>query len=247
MVGDPAALERAGLFVAEGRIVVERLLEDGRFRLHSVAVTPPAASALKDLLRVRRDVPIHVTDPTELREATGFDFHRGCLALAWRDRREIPVDELVHGRRLLAIEGVSNPDNLGGLFRVAFALGVDAVLLDPAAADPLYRKAIRTSMAATLRLPFTRSTDWPATLADVRARGHRIVALTPHPSATPIEAYHPEGTERLVIAVGSEGYGLSAESLKMADILLRIPIDPRADSLNVVVAAGIALTTLRSL
>lgn len=244
LVGDPAAIARAGLFVAEGRIVVQRLLEDGRFRVHSVAVTPAASAAFTDLFTVRSDVPVHVCDAAELREATGFDFHRGCLALAWRDAREIPVDDLAHTRRLLAIEGVSNPDNVGGLFRAAFAFGVDAVLLDPSAGDPLYRKAIRTSMAATLRLPFTRSAAWGATLAGLRARGHRVVALTPHPTATSIEAYHPEMADRLVVAVGSEGYGLSGESMQAADVRLRIPIDPRADSLNVVVAAAILLQRL---
>lgn len=244
LIGDPAALERAGLFVAEGRTVVQRLLEDGRFRVHSVAVTPPAFDALKEILTTRADVPVHVSAAAELRATTGFDFHRGCLALAWRDTREIPLVELSHARRLLAIEGVGNPDNVGGLFRAAFALGVDAVLLDPAAGDPLYRKAIRTSMAATLRLPFTRTTDWRATFEALRARGHLVIALTPHPSATAIEAYQPNPSDRLVIAVGSEGHGLSSASMHAADVRLRIPIDPRADSLNVVVAAAVVLQRL---
>lgn len=223
---------------------MQRLLEDGRFRVHSIAVTSSAAAALAEVLGARRDVRVHVCDAAELRETTGFDFHRGCLALAWRDLGEISIDELVRARRLLAIEGVGNPDNVGGLFRAAFALGVDAVLLDGSAGDPLYRKAIRTSMAATLRLPFTRATEWRATLDGLRARGHRVVALTPHPSAAPIEGYHPAPEERLVIAVGSEGHGVSADSMQTADVRLRIPIDPRADSLNVVVAAAIALQRL---
>jgi tRNA G18 (ribose-2'-O)-methylase SpoU len=243
-VADPAALARAGLFVAEGRIVVQRLLEDARFRVHSIAVTSSAAAALAELLGARRDVPVHECDAAQLRATTGFDFHRGCLALAWRDTREMPIDELIQARRLLAIEGVGNPDNVGGLFRAAFALGVDAVLLDPSAADPLYRKAIRTSMAATLRLPFTRAADWRGTLEALRARGHLVIALTPHPSATAIDTYRPNPSDRLVIAVGSEGHGLSAESVQTADVRLRIPIDPRADSLNVVVAAAIALQRL---
>lgn len=99
-------------------------------------------------------------------------------------------------------------------------------------------------MAATLRLPFTRPADWRATVHGLRARGHRLIALTPHPSARPIDAYRPAAAERLVVAVGSEGYGLSGESMQLADVLLRIPIDPRADSLNVVVAAAIVLQHL---
>src|SRR5262249_48018442 len=138
----------------------------------------------------------------------------------------------------------SNPDNVGGLFRAAFAFGVEAVLVDGAAGDPLYRKAIRTSMAATLRVPFTRTPDWRDMLSGLRDRGHRILALTPRPDALPFEAYDPKGSP-FVIAVGSEGYGLSDASMQAADVRLRIPIDPRADSLNVVVAAAIALATLR--
>jgi tRNA G18 (ribose-2'-O)-methylase SpoU len=244
MVGDPSALEKAGLFVAEGRFVVRRLLEDERFRVHSIAVTPPADDALRDAFAVRPDVPIHVCDAVALRDTTGFDFHRGCLALAWRDERVIPIDELVVARRLLALEGVNNPDNVGGLFRAAFAFGFDAVLLDDEAGDPLYRKAIRTSMAATLRMPFTRASNLHGTLAELRVRGHRIVALTPHPEATALDAYRPDRAERLVLLAGSEGHGLSPASMRAADVRLRIPIDPRADSLNVVVAAAIVMQRL---
>jgi tRNA G18 (ribose-2'-O)-methylase SpoU len=248
LVGNPAALERAGLFVAEGRIVVSRLLEDGRFRVHSIAVTPPAGAALEPILAAIGARPtVYVCSAEELRLATGFDFHRGCLALARRDVSEMSIDELTHARRLLALEGVSNPDNIGGLFRAAFALGVEAVVLDGTAGDPLYRKAIRTSMAATLRLPFTRAIEWRAMLEGLRARGHRLVALTPHPSAIAIDSYRPVPSDRLVIAVGSEGAGLTPESMQIADVTLRIPIDPRADSLNVVVAASIVLQRLSPL
>jgi tRNA G18 (ribose-2'-O)-methylase SpoU len=213
--------------------------------VHSIAVTAPAAEALeRALVRITSRPAVHVCEAAELRSTTGFDFHRGCLALAHRAPHAMPIEELVHSRRLLAIEGVSNPDNVGGLFRAAFAFGVDAVLLDRAAGDPLYRKAIRTSMAATLRVPFTRADDCEGTLQLLRDRGHRIVALTPRPDAEPLEAYDPKQSP-LVIAVGSEGYGLSGGAMRAADVRLRIPIDPRADSLNVVVAAAIALSTLR--
>jgi tRNA G18 (ribose-2'-O)-methylase SpoU len=241
LVASPAALTRAGLFVAEGRIVVQRLLEDGRFRVHSIAVTSSAAHALADTFAARPGIPVHVCDAGTLRQATGYHFHRGCLALACRDERVIPVDGLVRARRLLAVQGVNNPDNVGGLFRAAFAFGFEAVLLDHAAADPLYRKAIRTSMAATLRVPFSRAANWVDTLGALRTRGHRIVALTPHPDATPLEAYHADPADRVVLLAGSEGYGLSGDSMDIADVRLRIPIDPRADSLNVVVATAIAM------
>jgi tRNA G18 (ribose-2'-O)-methylase SpoU len=251
LVGDHAALEREGLFVAEGRLVVERLLETTTFRIHSVLVTPAAGAALSGVLARRPDVTVHVCEPEILRQVTGFTFHRGCLALAFRPRSHAEVSGpltlggLHLATRVLALEGVGNPDNVGGLFRAAFAFGADAVILDRATADPLYRKAIRTSIAATLRMPFVRVDPWLDGLAAFREAGLRIVALTPHPDAVTLDDYAARGDDRLVLVVGSEGFGMSRDSLALADDRVRIPIDPRADSLNVVTAAAIALHALR--
>lgn len=244
-MGDAAALEREGLFVAEGRLVVERLIEDGRFAVHSVLVTPSAARALRAVLE-GRPFPIHVRPPQDLRELTGFDFHRGCLALAHRPHEPPPFD-WSRASRVLAIEGVADPDNVGGLFRTALALGVDAIILDRATADPLYRKAVRTSMAATLRVPFWRVDDWLERLESLRGRGLRLVALTPHPDAVRLAGYAAGAHGRFVLLVGSEATGLAPGTLQLADERVRIPVDPRADSLNVVSAAAIALHALSRL
>lgn len=244
LVGDPDGLRRAGLFVVEGRLVVERLLLDGRFRVHSVLVTPAAAAALAPVFSQRTDVPVHVREPEDLEALTGFDFHRGCLALAWRDASRMSLDSLTGAPRLLALEGVGNPDNVGGLFRTAFALGVYAILLDGSTADPLYRKAIRTSMGATLRVPFLRLDAWAPGLHTLRSRGFRLLAMTPNPEAVPLEQVAIGEDDRVIVLVGCEGYGLTDTALTEADLLVRIPIDPRADSLNVVVAAGIVLHAL---
>jgi|SRR5215207_7641053 len=245
-VGDPAALARAGLFVAEGRLVVERLLQDGRFRIHSVAVTPGAAAALNAVVEAWPDVPVHVCEPALLQAITGFDFHRGCLALAWRDAPSVSVEGLAHATRLLALEGIGNPDNIGGLFRTGLAFGVEAVLLDSTSGDPLYRKAIRTSMAATLRLTFARMAEWPHGLDPLRQRGFRVLALTPHRDAVALDDLRTSPEDRLILAVGSEGAGLSNAMLEYADVKVRIPMNDGADSLNVVVAGAIALHALRA-
>lgn len=244
LVGDPAALERAGLFVVEGRLIVERLLLDGAFRIHSVVVTPPAAQALAPVFAQRPDVPVQVCEPRELESVTGFDFHRGCLALAWRPPPIASLERFVLAKRLLAIESVGNPDNVGGLFRTAFALGADGVLLDRATGDPLYRKAIRTSMGATLRLAFTRLAAWPDDLQTLRSRGFRVLALTPNPEAVALDDVEVTAADPVIVVVGSEGCGLTTGALTQSDLQVRIPVDPRADSLNVVVAAGIALNRL---
>lgn len=243
-VGDPAVLEREQLFVAEGRLIVERLLSLPDARVHSIAVTPAAADAMASLLEGRDDVPVLVCDPPVLETVTGFDFHRGCLALVRRPTAELPLGSFARASRLIALEGIANPDNVGGLFRVALALGAGGVILDRTCADPLYRKAIRTSMAATLRVPFTRVEPWPRALDELKAAGFRVIALTPDPGALSIDEYQLEPDARLILALGSEGAGLQPESMGHADVRLRIPIDPRADSLNVVVAAGIALNRL---
>jgi tRNA G18 (ribose-2'-O)-methylase SpoU len=244
LVGDPSALEREGLFVAEGRLVVERLLEDGIFRVHSVLVTPAAARALAPVLQRRPDVPCHTRTPGELREITGFDFHRGCLALAYRVESTATRDTLAGAARVLALEGIRDPDNVGGLFRTALAYGVESVVLDSHTADPLYRKAVRTSMAATLRVPYVRAASWSGALDDLRRRGYLLVALTPRSGAVPLPAFAATVAERLAILLGSEGFGLREDSLSAADVHVRIPVDPRADSLNVVSAAAIALYAL---
>ena len=245
IVGDANALERAGLFVAEGRLVVERLLGDRRYRVHSVLVTAGAALAMRDLLDRRPDVEVIVGDPGEIRSVTGFNFHRGCLALAYRQAPALTLEVLARATRILAIEGVGNPDNIGGLFRSALALRMGAVLLDVTAADPLYRKATRTSMAATLRLPYSREPDLPDTLGRLRACGARVIALTPDPRATSIDEVALDGSSRVVLLVGSESDGLSQAAFAQADLRVGIPVDPRADSLNVVAAASIAMHALR--
>ena len=244
VIGDPAALEYEGLFVAEGRLIVERLLSIPGIRIHSIAVTPAAAEAMASLLEGLGDVPVLVCEPPVLEAVTGFDFHRGCLALARRPVEQLPLGSFAGASRLIALEGVGNPDNVGGLFRVALALGAGGVILDRTSTDPLYRKAIRTSMAASLRVPFTRVERWPSALDELKAGGYRVIALTPDPGALSIDDYEVEPGARLILALGSEGAGLQPESMRYADVRLRIPIDPRADSLNVVVAAGIALNRL---
>ena len=244
-VGDAAALERHGLFVAEGRLVVERLIDAApRFPIHSIAVTPAAAHALAPILERAPGTPVYVCEPPILEAVTGYDFHRGCLALAHRPS-PLPLSAFSTSHRTIAIEAVSNPDNVGGLFRVALALGADGILLDPRAADPLYRKAVRTSMGAALRVPFARVQPWPAGLDELRS-GATVLAMTPDPDAISIESLEFESGRRLVLLLGSEGQGLSDEAMRYADVRVRIPVSPEADSLNVVVAAGIALHALRS-
>ena len=239
-VGDHARLLARGRFVAEGRLVVERVIDSRAYDIESVLVTPAALDALRSRLEPLA-ADVYVADRRILNAVTGFNFHRGCLALV---RRPEPsqLDTLLRARRLLVVEGVGNPDNVGGLFRAAAAFGADGLLLDSGSGDPFYRKALRTSMGAVLRVPFVRTADWPAVLRTVRAQGLRLIALTPAPSARALRDAAAAGRSgRIALMVGSESQGLSAAALAAADERVRIPIVSGVDSLNVVVAVAIAL------
>lgn len=253
LLGDAAALRRAGWFVAEGRFVVERLLRQRAYAIESVLLNEAAYRALEAVLvSCGADVVTYLCPPSLFIELTGYDFHRGCLALVRRPVLPPPEELVARSRALVVLEGVANADNVGGVFRNAAAFGVDAVLLDPTSSDPLYRKAIRTSMAETLRVPFTILGDgerpWPACLSLLRERGFELLALTPHATAIDIDELVARGVpDRFALLLGSEGDGLRAEVLGLATSRVRIAMRPNVDSLNLAVASGIALQRLMRL
>lgn len=231
-----------GFFVAEGPTVILRLLASGR-RVRSVLVDPPRLARLEPALE-RAGVAVYVADRGVLAEVCGFDVHRGALASA--DRWPLPrPDALLDGaRRVVVLEGINDHENLGGLFRNAAALGLDAVLLCPRCADPLYRRSVRVSMGHVLSVPFARLDPWPEALARLSRSGLAVAALTPDPAAESLaRAAIPD---RLALLLGAEGPGLSGAAFAAADVRWRIPMTPGADSLNVVSAAAIAFFATRT-
>ena len=138
-----------------------------------------ARAALADVLDARPDLPVFVVPPEVMNGITGFNIHRGCLAIGERPQ-SLPWQEAVaRARTVVVLERVANADNVGGIFRNAAAFGADAVLLDEVSTDPLYRKAIRTSMGAALIVPFARVTRCAEALGEMRDAGFATVALTP--------------------------------------------------------------------
>jgi tRNA G18 (ribose-2'-O)-methylase SpoU len=249
-VRDGELVRARGLFVAEGRLVVRRVLEDRRFRLHSVLVTQTALDDLSPALASTEcDVPVLVASASELAGIAGYDVHRGCLALVHRPP-PIAIDGLIaSASTLVVLEAVTNADNVGGVFRNAAAFGADGVLLSPTCCDPLYRKAIRTSMGAALRVGFARADaeDWPGVLKRVRRAGFTIVALTPREPSETLETFAARTRpSKIALVVGTEGAGLTPAVEGAADHRVRIPISGEVDSLNVAVAAGIVLYRLAS-
>ena len=240
--------DEGGIFLAEGRLGVRRLLRSERFRMRSAFVTERSLEALEDDFEsVGYQVPVFVADRDVLNRVVGFNMHRGCLAAG--QRNSLPtcnelVQSLAAGPRLLTVlENLGNPENVGSVFRNALAFGGDAVLLASGCADPLYRKAIRVSMGASLRVPFARFSDWPRTEESLRTAGFQIVALSTDASARDIVEYVSEAAhgERVALLIGAEGGGLSPGALASVDAAVRIPMSDGIDSLNVATATGIAL------
>jgi tRNA G18 (ribose-2'-O)-methylase SpoU len=244
-VTDRALLEQRGAFVAEGRSVVERLLASG-WGTESLLVTRTALDALGASTAIR-DVPIYVVEQGLMDTTVGFNIHRGCLALG----RRPPVRAWASfdgARRLVALEAISDADNVGSTFRNAAAFGADGVLLDPRTTDPLYRKAVRTSMGSIFTVPFARATTSDAFVEGLRHLGRRsaVVALTPAPDAPPLDAVAASvaGHPSVVVVLGQEAAGLSATAMHACTHRARIPMAAGVDSLNVATAGAIALYAL---
>ena len=229
-----------GFFIAEGLVVIRHLLRSP-YRVRSLLLTPRRLGVLAgDLEGV--GAPVYVGTQEVVDAVSGFHLHRGALASAHRRPLPDAAGLAAGARRVVVTEGVGDHENLGALFRNAAAFGAGAVVLDPASADPLYRRAIRVSMGHVLRVPFARARRWPGVLADLRGLGFEVIALTPGPDAEDLATVAPRARQALV--VGAEGGGLSAAAVAAADRRVRIPMAPGVDSLNVATAAAVALYRL---
>jgi tRNA G18 (ribose-2'-O)-methylase SpoU len=248
-VSEPALARDRGLFVAEGRRVVQRLLQSPSLEVESVLVTRPAYEALQGsaaALEGRPDLTVYLVSQAVMNGVTGFPIHRGCLALAVRPALPHWETLAVRGRTLVVLERLGDADNVGSAFRSAAAFGVDGVLLGPGCADPLYRKAIRTSMGAALTIPFARidtpAQPWPVALRKLRDAGWHVMGLTPRADGRPLwETVRGGESARLALVFGHEGDGLSQQALDACTELARIPMVSGVDSLNVAVSVGVTL------
>jgi tRNA G18 (ribose-2'-O)-methylase SpoU len=236
---------RAGLFVGETRLVVDRMLErPGMTR--SVFVEHRHAAAMREAMDRSGNggVPLYAASESTMEAIAGFSVHRGVLAIGHRpDAASLELDRLPRDgslRTVLVCEDITNIDNIGALYRNAAAFGVDAVVLSPSCHDHLYRKCLRVSLGHALAIPTVRSRAWPADLVRLRKEwGLHLIGLAIDGDARPIDEISVP--ERVAILVGSEFSGLSEQARHAADRLARIPMASGVDSLNVAVAAAIAL------
>ena len=229
-----------GFFLAEGEKVVRRAVAAG-YAVRSFLMAPRWVDSLRAELDSAGDAPCYLVSEDVAEAVTGFHVHRGALAAL--ERRPLPsVDAVLSGaRRVALLEDVVDHTNVGAVFRSAAALGMDAVLLSPRCADPLYRRAVKVAMGAVFSVPWTRLPDWYDALPDLSARGFTTVALTPARDARDIrEVADACAFERICLILGSEGPGLSPRWLAAADVRAQIPMADDVDSLNVAAAAAIA-------
>jgi tRNA G18 (ribose-2'-O)-methylase SpoU len=240
LVRDRDLAGRGGLFVAEGLVVLEKLIARGRHGLRSVLVADaklPGARAR--LAGLPPQVPVYAASQSVMDAIVGFPIHRGVLAIG--ARTDLSLETLLAGLApralVLAVCGVSNHDNMGGLFRNAAAFGADAVLLDETCCDPLYRKAIRVSVGACLTTDFARDGTAADLALRLQSEGFEVLALTPWAAET-LDRISPAPRQALML--GAEGPGLSEAVLRIARPVA-IRMAGGFDSLNVSVAAGVAL------
>ena len=236
---------RHGGFIAEGEVVLRVLARSRRFNARSVLVAERRIGGLTDTLGdLDARTTVFAASQPVMDRITGFHIHRGILAYGER-LPERTADDLLGSisgaATVLVLFGVSNHDNIGGVFRNAAAFGAPAVLLDAVCCDPLYRKAIRVSVGAALITPFAWVSDEDDPLALLSRHGFEALALSPG-GLTPLVDLAPPN--RAALLIGSEGDGLSTDILRRAPSI-RIPMDGGFDSLNLATTSGIVLHHLR--
>ena len=235
-----------GLYIAESEKVIRRALLAG----HQPRSFLMAERWLTDLSDVvadaeQRGIPVFVGDHDIIEDLTGFHLHRGALAAMQRPAMPAVGDLVAGARRVLVLEDIVDHTNVGAVFRSAAALGVDAVLVTPRCADPLYRRAIRVSMGTVFQVPWTRIDPWPRSIEVLREKGFTVATLALAADAVSLDQLAADPPERLALVLGTEGDGLSRRTLDAADLTVTIPMAGGVDSLNVAAAGAVAAWALR--
>ena len=233
-----------GMYIAESSKVLRRAVDAGH-RPRSFFLAEKWLPDLQDILDRFPDVPAFVGTADVLEEITGFHLHRGALAAMERPAPKDLAELLAGARRIAVLEDIVDHTNIGAIFRSAAALQVDAVLVTPRCADPLYRRAIRVSMGTVFQVPWARLTDWPGQLEQLRAAGFVTAALALREDSLTLDQLSARRDERLALVLGTEGDGLSETTLAGVDLAVRIPMSGGVDSLNVAAASAVAFWECR--
>ncbi len=235
---------RQSRFIAEGKVVLRVLLQSAQFEAESLLITENKLAGMQDILSLcSSDVPVYVVSSAHMDQIAGFNVHRGILAVG---KRKTPsdinrlIESIPENGLMLILCGISNHDNIGSIFRNAAAFEASCVLLDETCCDPLYRKAIRVSVGATLQVPYTHNGQIDDIIKAVAEAGINLIALSPQSEQS---LYDLPVHGRTALLLGTEGEGLPQHLLTSLQTA-RIPMSRHFDSLNVATASGIALSCL---
>jgi tRNA G18 (ribose-2'-O)-methylase SpoU len=235
--------EEHGLFIAEGDKVIRRAAEAG-YEPRSFLLAPRWLDSLSDVLEKWPSAPVYVVTEELAEQVTGFHVHRGALA-SYRRQPTADLDSLLSGRRIAIFDDIVDHTNVGAGFRAAAAMGVDAVLITPTCADPLYRRSIKVSMGTVFQIPWTRLTSWPDSLNLLKDRGFVSAALALTDDSITLDELTARHDPKLALIFGTEGHGLKPHVLERADLTVKIPMAGGVDSLNVAAAAAVAFYATR--
>ncbi len=234
-----------GTFIAESKTVVTLALDAGYTPLSLLMERHQLTGPAADVVQRCGDIPVYTADNALLEQLTGFALSRGVLAVM---RRPVlpTVEEVCAGaKRIAVLEDIMDAANVGAIFRSAAALGMDAVLVTPRCSDPLLRRAARVSMGTVFQIPWTYigtdSSDWPENgMKKLRELGFSTASMALSHDTVSIGDSRLKTAEKLAVLLGTEGTGLSEETIRSSDFTVKIPMFHGVDSLNVAAASAVA-------
>lgn len=240
-----------GMFICESPKVIERALDAGCEPVSLLMERKDIDGHASHIIARCKDIPVYTADEEVLKNLTGFYLTRGVLCAMRRPKLPKVAEVAANAKRIVILENVMNPTNVGAIFRSAAALGMDAVLLTPGCSDPLYRRAARVSMGTVFQIPWTfigsEEAPWPQpAMAQLQKMGFRTAALALREDSLSIDDPRLLAEEKLALLLGSEGDGLTDHTIASCDYTVRIPMYHGVDSLNVAAASAVAFWQLRS-
>jgi tRNA G18 (ribose-2'-O)-methylase SpoU len=238
----------SGIYIAESAKVISRAMQSGHIPV-SILMEHSWQERMHGLLGpevMESDIDVFIGDHALLEELTGFHVHRGALAAMQRPPLRTVNEVTAKAQRIAVLENIVDHTNVGAIFRSAAGLGVDAILVTPQCADPLYRRSIRVSMGAVFSIPWTRIPQWPGALTELHAQGFHTVALSPEKDSQSLEDFVTQRHEKVAFVLGSEGDGLTPESLSACQSIVHIPMSHDISSLNVAAASAVVFWAMRA-
>ena len=239
-----------GLFIAESPKVIHRALDAGYRPISLLMERKDIEGSAADVIARCGDIPVFTSEPEVLTQLTGFQLTRGVLCAMRRPALPTPEEVLKDAKRIVILENVMNPTNVGAIFRSAAALGMDAILLTPGCSNPLYRRSARVSMGTVFQIPWNyigaETCDWPEKgMAQLHSMGFKTAALALSDNSVSIDDPGLMAEDKLALILGSEGDGLTEQTIAQCDYTVKIPMYHGVDSLNVAAASAVAFWQLR--